>query len=378
MTFRGRIPGRPGTWTVETAPADGQGAVRIARATCEDPADRRQLCAWITPGLFDLQVNGIGGTSFADPGVSTGALAAADARIRARGISRYCPTVITRSREATIAVLSRLAAAMGAGAMPGAWGIHLEGPWISPEDGYRGVHRRELVRRPDPAEFDAFQEAAGGRIRIVTLAPELPGAAALIGALAAAGVTVSVGHTRADAAQVEAAVRAGARMSTHLFNGCAQLLDRHANTLYAQLAADGLFACFIADGHHVPGPALQVGLRAKGFGRSILVSDIAHLCGLPEGEHEMEGNRVVLRDGGIWVKGSPLLSGAARTLDEDVALLAAAPWCGIEQALLMAGAVPAEATGGRAWAEVTPGRTGPLALFEWDGCRLSLAGKAGF
>jgi N-acetylglucosamine-6-phosphate deacetylase len=323
-------------------------------------------------------VNGIAGTNFADPDVSAETLAAADGRIRARGISRYCPTVITRDRAATVSILSRLGAAMRAGVMPGAWGIHLEGPWISAEDGYRGVHQGRLVRLPDRDEFRELERAAGGAIRIVTLAPELPGAEELIREIAGAGITVSLGHTRASAAEVEAAVRAGARMSTHLFNGCAQLVDRHSNMIYAQLACDGLYACFIADGHHVPGPALRVGLRAKGPGRSILVSDVAHLSGLPDGEYGMEANRVVVRDGGIWVKGEPLLSGAARTLDEDVALLAAEPWCGIERALLMASAVPAEATRCRAWAELAPGRTGPLALFEWDGRGLRLAERAGF
>ncbi len=376
MTFRGRIPGRPGLWAVHTAGSAAE--AHLSRLECEDPSDRRQRCPWITPGLFDLQVNGIAGTSFTDPAVPREALAAADALLRGRGISRYCPTVITRDRDTTLAALRGLARAMAAGAMPGAWGIHMEGPYISPRDGERGVHRREFVRDPDWEEFLLFQEAAAGTVRIVTLAPELPGAEDFIRRAAAAGVTVSMGHTRASQAEIDGAARAGLRMSTHLFNGCAQSVDRHSNPLYSQLAADALFACFIADGHHVPSPALQVGLRAKGPGRSILVSDVAHLSGLPDGEYEMEGNRVLLRDGGIWVKGAPLLSGAARTLDQDIAILARQPWPGIEQALLMASASPAAAVGERAWAELAAGRTGPLALFEWDGTDLALAGRAGF
>ena len=323
-------------------------------------------------------MNGIAGTSFTDPEVSREALAGADAAIRGHGISRYCPTVITRDRDTTLAALERLAGAMAAGVMPGAWAIHLEGPYISPEDGYRGVHRRQFVRDPDWDEFRLFQEAAGGRVRIVTLAPELPGAEWFIRQAAGSGVTVSMGHTRAAPDDIRRAVSAGLRMSTHLFNGCAQLIDRHSNPLYSQLATDSLYACFIADGHHVPDAALQVGLRAKGPGRFILVSDIAHLSGLPDGEYEMEGNQVVLRDGGIWVKGAPLLSGAARTLEQDVELLARRPWPGIEQALRAASAVPAAAVGDRAWAELVTGREGPIAVFDWDGARLSLAERAGF
>ena len=171
---------------------------------------------------------------------------------------------------------------------------------------------------------------------------------------------------------------AGATMSTHLFNGCPRLLDRHTNVIYSQLSEDALYACFIADGHHVPYPTLRVGLRAKGTGRSILVSDIAHLCGLPDGEYEMEGNAVVLRDGGLRVKASGLLSGAARTLFQDVELLARESEPGIEAALLMATRSPASAVGEGSWAELAPGRKGPLAVFSWDGARLSIEERIGF
>lgn len=378
MTVSGRIAGRPGLWTLAIEENGPGGPPRIASLACEDPGFRGQHGRWITPGLFDLQVNGIAGTSFTDPTVSPGKLAEADALLRGHGISRYCPTVITRDRETTLAILRRLADAMASNAMPGAWGIHLEGPYISSEDGYRGVHRRQFVRDPDWEEFAAFQEASGGRLRIVTLAPELPGAEQFITRAAAAGVVVSMGHSRASAEQIARGIRAGLRMSTHLFNGCAQLIDRHANPIYGQLAADKLVACFIADGHHIPKAALRIGLRAKGPGRAVLVSDLAHLSGLPDGDYEMEGHQVQLRDGGIWVTGSPLLSGAARTLEQDVELLARGEEPGIEQALLMASAAPAAAVGDRAWAELAAGRSGPLGVFSWDGELLSLVARAGF
>ena len=155
--------------------------------------------------------------------------------------------------------------------------------------------------------------------------------------------------------EISAAAAAGASMSTHLFNGCPRLIDRHSNVIYSQLSEDALYACFIADGHHVPYPTLRIGLRTKGVGKSILVSDIAHLSGLPDGEYEMEGNAVVLRDGGLRVKGSGLLSGAARTLAQDVELLGRESEPGIEAALLMATVSPAAAVGDRAWAELTRG-----------------------
>ena len=379
MTLHGRIPGKPGLWeiAVDRTGVAGGGA-SVSSVACIDPSYHAERCDWITPGLFDLQVNGIAGTSFTDPDVPTSALAAADERIRSHGVSRYCPTVITRDGKTTIAVLERLGGAMAAGAMPAAWGIHLEGPYISSEDGYRGVHRREYARDPDWSEFCLFQEASGGRVRIVTVAPERTGSEEFIRRAAGSGVTVSLGHTNAAPAEIERAVRAGARMSTHLFNGCARLVDRHVNPIYSQLAADELVACFIADGHHIPPAALRVGFRAKGLDRSILASDIAHLSGLPDGEYEMEGNRVELRDGGIWVKGSYMLSGAARTLERDVELLAREREPGIERALLMASANPSAAVGERAWAELLPGRAGPIAVFSWDGATLAPPTRIGF
>ena len=181
------------------------------------------------------------------------------------------------------------------------------------------------------------------------------------------GIRVAMGHTAAGTAETSRAADAGLTLCTHVFNGCAQLVDRHANVLYAQLAEDRLWACFIADGHHVPRAALRVGLRAKGWRSSILVSDISRFSGLPDGEYEMEGRQVEKRDGGIFVKSSPLLSGAARTLDEDVALLARESEPGIERCLLMASAHPATALGEPGWADIAPGRRGALVAFAWDG-----------
>ncbi|HET6450444.1 MAG TPA: N-acetylglucosamine-6-phosphate deacetylase, partial [Spirochaetia bacterium] len=328
-TLVGRIPGRPGLWEVSV---DGD---RVQEVTCRQRATNDARGPWITPGLFDLQINGIGGINFTDPSLTPADVARADELIRASGVSRYCATVITCGQDTARTVLSTLAAARAHRGAPGLWAVHLEGPWISEVDGARGVHRREHVRAVSLAEWDALQEAAGGMIRILTLAPELPGAIELVARASRAGTVVSIGHTMATPAVIAAAVAAGASMSTHLLNGCPQLLDRHSNVVYSQLSQDELFASFIADGHHVPFPALRVALRAKGIARSVLVSDMAPLAGMPDGDYEMEGRPVELRDGGLRVKGSSLLSGAARTLAQDVQWLAGQPEPGIEAALLM-------------------------------------------
>ncbi len=368
----GRIPGTPGLWAVAC-----EGA-RIVDLTCRDPSFDEVRCRWITPGLFDLQINGIAGINVTSPDLTPGDLARMDLLVRQKGISRYCPTLITCSPETARAALAAFRTAGEQGKLCAAWGVHLEGPWISSEDGYRGIHRRQFACDPDPRMLDALQEAAGGGIRVLTLAPERPGALEMIRHAAAKGILVSLGHTNASPTEIAAAAEAGARMSTHLFNGCAPLLGRHSNVVYSQLAEDSLYACFIADGHHIPFPTLRIGMRAKGPGRPLLVSDIAHLSGLPDGEYEMEGSRVVLRDGGLRVKETGLLSGAARTLDQDVELLARQPEPGIEQALLMATAVPAAASGDPAWARLRAGREGPLAVFSWDGERLLLEERLGF
>ncbi len=353
MILQGRIPGRPGAW--EMSYVDG----RVDGLFCTDPTFMDDRCRWITPGLFDLQINGISGINFTDASLSLGQIERADALVRAAGVSRYCPTVISSSLDTARAVLSTFRRAWDQGRLPGAWAIHLEGPWISGLEGPRGVHRKEHVRAVSLSEWDALRQAAAGRIRLLTLAPELSGALDLARKAARSGTVVSIGHTAASADQIAGAVRAGARMSTHLFNGCARLLDRHSNVVYSQLAEDRLRACFIADGHHVPFATLRIGIRTKGVGKSILVSDLAHLSGLPEGDYEMEGNVVELRDGGLRVKGTGLLSGAARSLREDVELLGRQTEPGIEAALLMATRSPADAVGDLPWADLRPGRRGP-------------------
>jgi N-acetylglucosamine-6-phosphate deacetylase len=372
MTLRGRIPGKPGTWEVAYTGT----RIDAVTQTAAEAADTHGR--WITPGLFDLQVNGIGGINFTSPGLTVEQLAHADALIRGHGVARYCPTIITSGLETACKVIDVFQAAWEQGVIPAAWGFHMEGPWISPDDGFRGVHRREFVRDPDIGELDILIARAKGRLRLLTVAPERPGAEELIRHASAAGITVCLGHTNAAPADVGRAVRAGARMSTHLFNGCVRLVDRHTNPIYSQLAEDGLYAGFIADSHHVPYPTLRIGLRAKGPLRSVLVSDLAFLSGLPDGEYAMEGNAIELRAGGLFVKGSYMLSGAARTLEQDVELLSRESEPGIEQCLLMATRNAAAAVGDPQWAELTAGREGPVAVFNWDGHRLIMEGRNGF
>jgi N-acetylglucosamine-6-phosphate deacetylase len=191
-------------------------------------------------------------------------------------------------------------------------GIHLEGPFLSERDGYRGAHPAQSIRDPDWELFKEFQRACSGRIVLITLAPERPGSIDFIQRVCEAGVVVALGHTAADGATIQGAVQAGARLSTHLGNGIASPLPRHPNPIWEQAGIDRLSASFIADGHHLDMITLRVLARAKGSTRTILVSDASSLAGLPPGDY---GEWAVDPSGKIVVAGTPYLAGSNQGLE---------------------------------------------------------------
>ncbi len=304
----------------------------------------------IAPGLVDLQVNGFGGVHFNEPGVTAEGLREAAAGLATGGVTAFCPTLTTQSSERLEKSFADLAAACEAtGEAEGlVIGFHLEGPYISAEDGPRGAHPMEHCREPSWAEFSRWQEAAGGRIKIITLAPELPGAAEFIAQVSKTGVLVALGHTAADSAAVARAVEAGARMSTHLGNGAHGTIRRHPNYIWDQLADDRLSASLIADGHHLPLPVLQSFLRAKTPDRCLLVSDITGLAGLPPGLYEGTalGDVEILEDGRMVVAHQrQYLAGAALPLAHGVATLARQGEVSLATALELASKHAAEMLG---------------------------------
>jgi N-acetylglucosamine-6-phosphate deacetylase len=310
-----------------------------------DPSDL-YLCA----GLVDLQVNGYGGIDLNDGRLDPGTVGRLARALLPTGVTRFLPTLITASPEALCDALAAIAAAVGADPLVAAMvaGIHVEGPFLSPEDGPRGAHPRTHVRPPDLAEFDAWQRASGGRVRLVTLSPHWPDAPAFVAEATRRGVVVALGHTDATPAQIRAAADAGARLSTHLGNGVAAVLPRHPNAIWAQLADDRLTATFIADGHHLPADTLEVMLRAKGPDRAILVSDAAALAGMPPGRYEapIGGQVEVSADGRLGIAGTPYLAGAARGLAEDVAIAARITGRPLAAMLPLATANPGRIAGG--------------------------------
>jgi N-acetylglucosamine-6-phosphate deacetylase len=274
-------------------------------------------------GFVDLQVNGYGGVSF-----SSLALTADDVRkvadaLAARGTEAFCPTVVTASAAVYEHVLPILGAAARSADLAGRiLGIHLEGPFISSEEGAVGAHSKAHVLPPSIDSLDRLMDLAGGAVRLLTVAPEKPGAAELIAHARCAGITVSIGHTLAGADDIQRAIDAGATLSTHLGNGCPNFMHRHDNPIWPQLAAEGLTAMLITDGHHLPPTFIRAVLAAKGPGRVIVTSDASPVAGLPPGTYEMLGTRLVLEPNGrVRNLVAPTLAGSSATMHECMAYL---------------------------------------------------------
>ncbi|MFH1921510.1 MAG: N-acetylglucosamine-6-phosphate deacetylase, partial [Planctomycetota bacterium] len=236
---------------------------RVARSPIgEDGPDQGP---WIAPGLWDLQVNGYGGQEFSSADLTPEKVAAVVEAYDAFGVTRCCPTLFTQSFEVMHHALQTIASACDSSPQVARRiaGLHVEGPYLSPEDGPRGAHPLVHCRPPDWDEFQRFQEAARGRIRILTMAVEFDGAPAFIERVVQSGVIVAIGHTAADSDQIRAAVDAGARLSTHLGNGAHPMIPRHPNYIWDQLAEDRLTASLIVDGHHLPPAVVKTFVRAK-------------------------------------------------------------------------------------------------------------------
>lgn len=298
-----------------------------------------------SPGFFDLQVNGFAGVDFNDPAMTRADLERAIAAMRATGVTRFLPTLITSPFER----FALCAANLTRDNFSAIAGLHMEGPYISGDDGPRGAHPKPAVALPDIEDFKRRQEAAAGRIKLVTLAPELPGSLELIELLVDGGVRVAIGHTAATPEQIRNAVQAGATLSTHLGNGCANPLPRHPNLIWEQLAMDGLAASLIADGHHLPPATLKTMVRAKTAQRIILVTDAIAAAGCAPGEYKLNGERVVLsEDGRVSPPGKPWLAGSSLTLDRAVANTVRFTGLPIEDVLPMVSSRPAAYLGDQA------------------------------
>lgn len=298
---------------------------------------------YVAPGWIDLQVNGFAGVDYNSPSATHDEIAHSIRFILQTGVTRFYPTVITGSPDQMRGALENLGQAKEAipeGAAMEAF--HLEGPYISPEDGPRGAHPAQWVRPPDFEEFQRFQEAARGNIRLVTLSPEYSEAPRFIESLVREGVVVSIGHTRATAAEIAQAVSAGATLSTHLGNGAHAMLPRHPNYIWDQLAEDRLAASFIVDGIHLAPAFLKTALRAKGLERSILVTDAVMPAGCTPGPYQLgEVNVELHRDGSVRLAGGTRLAGSALRMDRALENVMRMAGLSLPEALTLATRNPA-------------------------------------
>jgi N-acetylglucosamine-6-phosphate deacetylase len=233
--------------------------------------------------------------------------------------------VITNSDENIMSLLTTLRKACSNSELVKdcVYGIHLEGPFISATEGARGAHDPAYIKAPDWELFSRFQEAAGNKIKLVTIAPEWEGSTAFIQQCTAQGVMVSLGHSMANSQQVSLAVSAGACLSTHLGNGVPLQLPRHPNIIWDQLAAETLYAAIIADGIHIPDSFMKVVIKTKGS-LTILVSDATCFAGMPPGEYNnhIGGTVIVDNEKRVSLKSTPgILAGATSNLTENVATL---------------------------------------------------------
>jgi len=270
----------------------------------------------ILPGLVDLQVNGYKGADFSGGDLTEGSFAQACRDMLATGATAFLPTLITSPAEIYERNLPLIARMLDTEEFRGrVLGIHLEGPFISREDGARGAHTAEWVRDPDPAYLDELIRLADGKIRLLTIAADQKGAEELSRHATSRGVAVSLGHHMASEADLARVVAVGAKALTHLGNAVPALLPRHENPIWAGLAIDRLDATIIADGHHLPRSILQTILRAKGPEHCIVISDASPLAGLPAGEYWSMGARVRLEaNGRLYNPATGYMAGSSATL----------------------------------------------------------------
>jgi N-acetylglucosamine-6-phosphate deacetylase len=275
----------------------------------------------IAPGFIDIQVNGFSGVDFNQPDFQGDDLVDVCRKLIETGVTTFCPTLITAKYEQLARNIIEIREACKKYPLVRSMvlGIHLEGPYINPEDGPRGAHPRAHVSNPDWDEFERLQTLGQGLIRMVTVAPEMPGGLAFIQKASQNELAVGIGHCNPDPHIVDQAVRAGAKISTHLGNGTHQMLDRHKNYLQKQLAHDELMASIICDGLHLPGYFVKNVVRAKGRSKVILITDATAASYAPPGhfsfgdlEFEPED------DGALRLPGTPYLSGSTLTMERAI------------------------------------------------------------
>ncbi|MGH9547811.1 MAG: N-acetylglucosamine-6-phosphate deacetylase [Terriglobales bacterium] len=327
----------------------------------------------LAPGFIDIHIHGGAGHDVMEAGA--GALPPVEQLLASHGVSSYFPTTVTAPLDATLSALARLADAIeaaernpqlarqNAGLRARPLGIHLEGPFISHKR--RGVHPPENLLEPSPAAFDRFWQAARGHIRVLTIAPELPGALEVITLAASRGVCVSLGHSNADLDAARAGFAAGARHATHTFNAMRPLDHRDPGILGEVLTDSRLSAEIIADGIHVDPVIVQLFLKAKGPEASVLITDATAATGMPDGRYHLGSLEVEVKDGRCMVGES--LAGSVLTMDRAVRnVMQFAQW-ELQQAVRLATLNPARVAGVKNGGVIQAGAPADLVVLSPSG-----------
>jgi N-acetylglucosamine-6-phosphate deacetylase len=302
------------------------------------PVDRDFPDCVVVPGFVDMHVHGGGGASYTDAHTDADGIgAAAEFHLR-HGTTTTLASLVTASPAELIGGVRALAAATRRGTIAG---IHLEGPWLS--RARCGAHDPARMRDPDPAEIDAVLAAGGGAIRMVTLAPELPGADDAIRRFLDANVVVAVGHTDATYEQTQRAIAAGATVGTHLFNAMPPLHHREPGPALALLRDPAVTVELIADGVHVHPEVVRAVIAAAGPDRVALVTDALAAAGCADGPFRLGAVSIDVESGVARVHGTSTIAGSTATMDR--LFRAAAADAGLAAAVAMTAATPARALG---------------------------------
>lgn len=337
---------------------DGDRIVEVGEGSPPRPADVDLGPATVTPGFVDLHVHGGGGASF-----DTGTAAAADVVAAAHldhGTTSMAASLVTDTPGRMADAVRELALLVDDGRLAG---IHLEGPWLSPRRS--GAHQPGALAHPTPGAIDALLAAGGGAVRMVTLAPELPGGLDAVGHLADAGVLVAVGHTDATYDQARAAIDAGARVGTHLFNAMRPLHHRDPGPVGALLDAP-VDVELVADGVHLHPAVLRTVFAAKA-GRCILVTDAMAAAGAPDGDYRLGPMAIEVRDGVARLadgSGTGAIAGSTLTMDAAVRFAVRTAGLPLLDVVRAASTTPAAAWGLSDVGAIETGRRADLVVLD--------------
>ncbi len=331
------------------------------------PAGDKELI--IAPGLIDNQVNGFAGVSFTPDAVelTPEGIRNATVALWKSGVTTFLPTLITSGHDELMTNFTILGKEIDNPELLGSVaGFHLEGPYISPVDGYRGAHPLKYVRKPDWAEFTELNKASGNHILEVSLAPETEGALDFISKCRAAGIVVGLVHHNAPAAVVNEAVNRGAAISTHLGNGCANMVNRYNNPFWSQLSDDRLMISIIGDGFHLPPEEIRTFYKVKGPEKTIITSDVTSYASLKPGKYlNSIGDTLELTvDGNLRYPAQNVLAGSASPLKKGVGNVMKVTGCSLAEVFRMASTNPARLYHLDDRGTIGPGKRADLILFQ--------------